>query len=88
MKTLILVPTLLALCACNATTFHVKKPDGSEATITNSRWFWKTGNYSASLSTNGTASLSASESGVDAAAIQAAASGAAQGAAAGLSQAH
>lgn len=87
MKILIfLIPLVAIICGCNTTTFHVEKSDGSKAIITNSRWFWKTGSYSASLSTNGTATLSASESGVDADAIKAAAAGAAQGVAAGLTQ--
>ena len=70
MKKTLTALTGLALiaCGCNTTNFTASKPDGTKVSITNSRLFWTTDSYSASLKGD-EATLSANKSKTDTEAI-------------------
>ena len=76
-KFIIMKKTLAALtacalvaCGCNTTNFTATKPDGTKVSITNSRLFWTTDSYSATLKGD-EATLSANKSKTDTEAITA-----------------
>ena len=71
----------LLFVGCAVTTFDATKADGTKVHVTNTRLFWTTDSYAASIA-NDKASLTANKSSVDKEALAAVVQGAVQGAAA------
>lgn len=73
-----LLSAALLCVGCNTTSFERTMPDGSTVRVANSRVFWSTESYEATMTETG-ATLKAEKSRADAQAIKAAAEGVARG---------